>query len=78
MCRRRIQTENVEAPGGRIVRGPTEVGSAPWAALSESTSSATSSSRTSDGAPIRVRDVGYAEDGMAEKRTFAYYKASPP
>ena len=23
------------------------------------------------GAPIRIRDVGYAEDGMAEKRTFA-------
>ena len=29
------------------------------------------------GAPIRLRDVGYAEDGMAEKRTFAYYKNKP-
>jgi HAE1 family hydrophobic/amphiphilic exporter-1 len=25
------------------------------------------------GAPIRLRDVGVAEDGMTEKRTFAYY-----
>ena len=24
------------------------------------------------GAPIRLRDVGYVEDGMAEKRSFAY------
>jgi len=23
------------------------------------------------GAPIRIRDVGYAEDGIAERRTFA-------
>ena len=23
------------------------------------------------GAPIRVRDVGYVEDGMTEKRSFA-------
>jgi HAE1 family hydrophobic/amphiphilic exporter-1 len=29
------------------------------------------------GAPIRIRDIGYAEDGMKEKRSFAYYRNKP-
>jgi Cation/multidrug efflux pump len=29
------------------------------------------------GAPIRLRDVGHAEDGMSEKRSFAFYKNRP-
>ncbi|MDQ2949557.1 MAG: efflux RND transporter permease subunit, partial [Acidobacteriota bacterium] len=27
--------------------------------------------------PIRIRDVGYAEDGVAERRTFGYYQNKP-
>ena len=30
------------------------------------------------GAPIRVRDVGHAEDGMAEKRPSPITSSSPP
>ena len=29
------------------------------------------------GAPIRLRDVGHAEDGTAEERSFAFYKGKP-
>ena len=29
------------------------------------------------GAPIRLRDVGYAEDGATERRSFAYYQNKP-
>jgi HAE1 family hydrophobic/amphiphilic exporter-1 len=29
------------------------------------------------GAPIRFRDIGYAEDNVAERRTFAYYQEKP-
>ena len=29
------------------------------------------------GSPIRLRDVGYVEDGMAEKRTFAQFHGQP-
>ena len=41
-----IQTENIETPGGRIVRGPTELGVRTMGRVERSTSSATSSSRT--------------------------------
>ena len=30
--------------------------------------------KNANGVPIRLRDVGYAEDGMAERRTFAWFK----
>lgn len=30
-----------------------------------------------NGVPVRVRDIGYAEDGMAERRTFGYYRNKP-
>ena len=33
--------------------------------------------KNAGGVPIRLRDVGYAEDGMAERRTFAYYQNQP-
>jgi hydrophobic/amphiphilic exporter-1 (mainly G- bacteria), HAE1 family len=75
--RQAVETENVEAPGGRIVRGPTEVGVRTLgrvAAVSEFNNIIV---KNVNGVPIRIRDVGYAEDGMSEKRTFAYYQQRP-
>ena len=69
MWSRPIQTENIEAPGGRIVRGPTELGVRTLGRVERVEEFSNIIIKNVGGAPIRVRDVGYAEDGMAEKRT---------
>lgn len=74
---RAIQTENVETPGGRVVRGPTELGVRTLGRVEHVEEFNNIIVKNVGGAPIRVRDVGYAEDGMAEKRSFAYYKNQP-
>lgn len=74
---RALETENVEAPGGRIVRGSLELGVRTMGRLEHVAEFANIIIKNVGGAPIRIRDVGYAEDGMAERRTFAYYKNQP-
>jgi HAE1 family hydrophobic/amphiphilic exporter-1 len=74
---RAIQTENVETPGGRVVRGPTELGVRTLGRVEKVEEFNNIIIKNVGGAPIRVRDIGYAEDGMAEKRSFAYYKGKP-
>lgn len=74
---RAIQTENVETPGGRIVRGPTELGVRTLGRLEDISEFNNIIINNVGGAPIRVRDVGNVEDGIAEKRTFAFYKNKP-
>lgn len=71
---RAIQTENIEAPGGRIVRGPTELGVRTLGRVQRVEDFGRIIVKNVGGAPIRIQDLGYAEDGMAERRTFAYYK----
>jgi HAE1 family hydrophobic/amphiphilic exporter-1 len=70
---RALRAENVEAPGGRIVRGPTEVGVRTLGRVENIEQFNDIIIKNVNGAPIRVRDVGHAEDGMAEKRSFAYF-----
>ena len=72
-----IQTENVETPGGRIVRGPTEVGVRTLGRIESVAEFNDIIIKNIGGAPVRVKDIGYAEDGVAEKRTFAYYQNKP-
>jgi HAE1 family hydrophobic/amphiphilic exporter-1 len=74
---RAIQTENVETPGGRVVRGPNELGVRTLGRVERVHEFGNIIVKNVGGAPIRVRDVAYAEDGMAEERTFAYYKFKP-
>ncbi len=74
---RAIRTENIESPGGRIVRGPTEMGVRTLGRLEQVTEFNNIIIKNVGGAPIRLRDVGYAEDGMSEKRSFAYYQQKP-
>jgi HAE1 family hydrophobic/amphiphilic exporter-1 len=74
---RAIKAENIEAPGGRIVRGPTELGVRTMGRLEHVAEFNNIIVKNVSGAPIRIRDLGYAEDGMAEKRTFAYYQNKP-
>jgi HAE1 family hydrophobic/amphiphilic exporter-1 len=68
-----LRAENVEAPGGRIVRGPTEVGVRTMGRVESIAQFNDIIVKNVGGAPVRIRDVGHAEDGMAEKRSFAYF-----
>lgn len=75
--RRALETENVEAPGGRIVRGPSELGVRTLGRVESVSEFNNIIIKNVRGAPIRVRDIGYVEDGMAERRSFAYYQGKP-
>ncbi|HOK47287.1 MAG TPA: efflux RND transporter permease subunit, partial [Bryobacteraceae bacterium] len=59
-----LRAENVEAPGGRIVRGPTEIGVRTMGRVESIEEFNNIIIKNVNGAPIRIRDVGYAEDGM--------------
>lgn len=72
-----LVAENIESPGGRIVRGPTELGVRTLGRLEDVGEFGGVIIKNVNGAPIRIRDVGYAEDGTAERRTFAFYKGKP-
>jgi len=74
---RAIRTENVEAPGGRIVRGQTELGVRTMGRMEKLSEFSNIIVKNVGGAPIRIRDVGEAEDGMQERRTFASYNGKP-
>ncbi|MBI5086325.1 MAG: efflux RND transporter permease subunit [Acidobacteria bacterium] len=74
---RAIRSENIETPGGRIVRGPQEMGVRTMGRVENIAQFNNIIIKNVSGVPIRVRDVGYAEDGMAERRSFSYYKGEP-
>ncbi|HUQ91936.1 MAG TPA: efflux RND transporter permease subunit [Bryobacteraceae bacterium] len=72
-----IRTENVEAPGGRIIRGPSELGVRTMGRVEKVEDFSNIIIKNVNGVPVRVRDIGHAEDGMAERRTFGYYQNKP-
>lgn len=74
---RAVRSENVEAPGGRIVRGPQEMGVRTMGRVENIQQFNDIIIKNAGGVPVRVKDVGYAEDGMAERRTFAFYESKP-
>ena len=68
---RAIQNENVEIPGGTIVRGDAELGIRTLGRLDAvSPVRATSSCRNVGGSPVRIRDLGRVEDSFAEPRSW--------
>jgi HAE1 family hydrophobic/amphiphilic exporter-1 len=74
---RAIRMENIETPGGRIVRGPSELGVRTLGRVEKVEEFNNIIIKNVGGAPVRLRDIGYAEDGMAERRSFAYYEGKP-
>ncbi len=72
-----VRSENVEAPGGRIVKGATEIGVRTLGRVESIKDFDNIIIKNVNGAPVRIRDVGAVEDGMAERRSFAYYKGTP-
>ena len=74
---RSLRTENVETPGGRIVRGAAEMGVRTMGRLDHVNEFGAIIVKNVAGAPIRVRDVGHTEDSFAERRSFASYQGQP-
>ncbi|MBM3784489.1 MAG: efflux RND transporter permease subunit [Acidobacteria bacterium] len=74
---RALRTENVETPGGRIVRGAAEMGVRTLGRLEHVDEFNAIIIKNVGGAPIRMRDIGHAEDGYAERRSFSYYQGQP-
>jgi len=67
---RAIQNENVEIPGGRIVRGPTEVGVRTMGRVDAVSEFSDIIVANVNGSPIRVHDIGRVEDTFAEPNTW--------
>jgi HAE1 family hydrophobic/amphiphilic exporter-1 len=65
-----IENENVEIPGGRIVRGPREVGVRTLGRVDAVSQFGDIIVANVNGSPIRVRDIGRVEDTFAEPNTW--------
>ena len=74
---RSVRSENIEAPGGRMIRGASELGVRTLGRVEEVPEFNNIIVKSVGGAPVRIRDIGHAEDGTAERRTFAYYNGKP-
>ena len=77
MSERRSKPRTSRRPAAASCAERPRSASAPWAAWTRSREFNDIIIKNVGGSPIRVRDIGYAEDGMAEKRSFAYYKGKP-
>jgi len=69
--REALQRENIEAPGGRMISGPQELGLRTLGRVSSADQFAEVMLGTRGGVPIRLRDVAQVEDGAAELRTWS-------
>jgi hydrophobic/amphiphilic exporter-1 (mainly G- bacteria), HAE1 family len=67
---RAIQSENVEIPGGRIIRGESELGIRTLGRIDAISQFGDIIVANVNGTPIRVSDVGRVEDSFAEPRTW--------
>jgi multidrug efflux pump subunit AcrB len=65
-----IQSENVEIPGGRIVRGESELGIRTLGRIDAMSQFGDIIVSNVSGTPIRVSDIGRVEDSFAEPRTW--------
>ena len=74
---RAVRMENIEMPGGRIVRGLSEVGVRTMGRVQTISDFNDIIIKNVGGVPIHIRDVGRVEDGMAEKRNFAFLHDKP-
>ncbi len=77
--REALQRENIEAPGGRMITGPQELGLRTLGRVSSADQFADVMLGTRGGVPTRLRDVAQVEDGAAELRTWSalFRKGAP-
>src|SRR3954464_12997636 len=69
--RQALQRENIEAPGGRMITGPQELGLRTLGRVTSAEQFSEVVVGTQGGIPIRVRDVAQAEDSAQELRTWS-------
>src|SRR5712692_4933985 len=74
-----LQRENIEAPGGRMITGPQELGLRTLGRVTSAEQFGEIVVGTRGGTPVRVRDVAQVEDGAQELRTWSalFRKGSP-
>jgi hydrophobe/amphiphile efflux-1 (HAE1) family protein len=74
-----LQRENIEAPGGRMITGPQELGLRTLGRVTSAEQFGEIVVGTRGGTPVRVRDVAEVEDGAAELRTWSalFRKGNP-
>jgi hydrophobe/amphiphile efflux-1 (HAE1) family protein len=75
-----LQRENIEAPGGRIITGPQELGLRTMGRVTSAEQFGEIVMGTRGGTPVRIRDVAQVEDGAQELRTWSglFRKGMPP
>src|SRR5262249_389589 len=66
-----LQRENIEAPGGRMITGPQELGLRTLGRVTSAEQFGEIVIGTRGGTQVRVRDVAQVEDGAQELRTWS-------
>ncbi len=66
-----LAAQNVEIPGGRVDQGSREISLRTLGRILKPRDFQEIVIGTSNGAPIRIRDIGVVEDGVQEPRSFA-------
>ena len=69
--REALQRENIEAPGGRMITGPQELGLRTLGRVTSAEQFGEIVLGTRGGTPVRIRDVARVEDGAQELRTWS-------
>ena len=69
--RNALQRENIEAPGGRIITGPQELGLRTLGRVTSADQFREIVVGTHGGIPVRIRDVAQVVDGAQELRTWS-------
>ncbi|MBI4462406.1 MAG: efflux RND transporter permease subunit, partial [Acidobacteria bacterium] len=69
--RRAVQSENIEAPGGHLIRGEQELGVRTLGRVTSAQQFADIIVANRGGSPIRLRDVAQVEDGAEELRSWS-------
>jgi hydrophobic/amphiphilic exporter-1 (mainly G- bacteria), HAE1 family len=69
--RNALQRENIEAPGGRMISGPQELGLRTLGRVTSTDQFNQIVVGTHGGIPVRIRDVAQVEDGAQELRTWS-------
>src|SRR5712664_1071418 len=74
-----LRRENIEAPGGRMITGPQELGLRTLGRVASAEQFGEIVIGTRAGTPVRVRDVATVEDGEQELRTWsALFRKNTP
>jgi len=72
-----LERQNQDAPGGNVTAGPTERVLRTAGRIVDPEDFNNLVVRTVNGASIRIRDIGYAEDGTKEQRSLARLNGVP-